>query len=126
MTSRSMLINEVKLANIINKLLDAGLIDDLDFHFAQFTGRIEKTVFSSDEFEILLVSAALISRQINCGHICLSENDVENLRNETEKEIEMVPQWADIINVMSKSSSCSDGRTPAPVVFDGARLYLYR
>ncbi|HSW59571.1 MAG TPA: exodeoxyribonuclease V subunit alpha [bacterium] len=114
------------MANIIKKLLGTGLIDDLDFQFAQFTGRIEKTVFSSDEFEILLVSAALISRQINCGHICLAQNDVENLRNETEKEIEMIPQWTDIINVMSKSSSCSDGKTPAPVVFDGARLYLYR
>lgn len=121
-----MLINEVKLANIIKRLLSSGLIDDLDFHFAEFTGRIEKTGFSFDEFEILSASAALISRQINCGHICLSENDVENLRNETENGIEIIPQWTDIINVMSKSSSCSDGGTPAPVVFDGARLYLYR
>ena len=121
-----MLINEVELANIIKKLLSTGLIDDLDFQFAQFTARIEKRGFSSDEFEILSASAALISRQINCGHICLSENDVENLRSETENGNEIIPQWADIINVMSRSSSCSDGRTPAPVVFDGARLYLYR
>lgn len=110
----------------LKTLFRARIIDDLDFHFASFMERIEKNEFSNNETGIFLTGAALISRQIYHGHICLTDSGIEALRDEFENERNLIPQWSEIVSVLSKSSSCSDGKSFSPIVFYGNRFYLYR
>ena len=110
----------------LKTLLKAGIIDDLDLHFALFLERIEKNELSGSESEIFLAGAALVSRQIYHGHICLADSGIEALKEAFDNGSDIIPQWSDITAVLRKSSNCSGGESFTPLVFDGNRFYLYR
>jgi len=110
----------------IASLRQAEILSPLDAHFALAMGRIA----GEDRPEILL-AAALVSRHVGNGHVCLDLAQVTErtgLVDEAGERLAVtwppLPQW---IEALRSSPLVSDGAAPAPLVLDAAgRLYLRR
>ena len=102
---------------IIEKLKKTDYFNPIDIHFAKFTGEFEK-----ENQELIALSAALVSRNLADGHICLDIEDYSKNKNlnftlpETEK-------WEKALECSSLTGSPGIFK---PLIFDGKRLYLYR
>ena len=123
-------------------LLDAwqahGWVQQLDVRFARFLHG-----HRPEASGLLLLAAALTSHQLGRGHVCLDlraalqqPRHVLNLPPErrvaTDDEMPPTPAEAlahvsfDTWRAALHHDVVSDGSRVAPLVFDGARLYLYR
>lgn len=110
---------------LLHRLLEAGVISVLDMHFARGLARLHP-----DEPESVFLGAALASRAVRHGHVCLDLHRVlaQPLLDQEAQPLDVeLPnrfQWA---MDLSASPLVSAGERPTPLVFDGgARLYLAR
>lgn len=110
---------------LLQRLLDAGVISVLDMHFARGLARLHP-----DEPESVFLGAALASRAVRHGHVCLDLHRVlaQPLLDQEAQPLDVeLPnrfQWA---MELSASTLVSAGERTTPLVFDGgARLYLAR
>jgi exodeoxyribonuclease V alpha subunit len=110
----------------VEALRQAELLAPLDAHFALAIGRI-----GGEAREEVLLAAALVSRHVGNGHVCLDLAQVterEGLVDEAGEQLEVtwppLRQWLDVLR---SSPLVSAGAAPAPLVLDAAgRLYLRR
>lgn len=107
-------------------LIKNGFLDDLDYHFSQFIARKDERELSSDELNIVEMTAALISRQIATGNICLSHDDIPKIQEDSGNFISVVPSWDNIVKVTENAPWCGKPGDDRPVIFDGHRFYLNR
>ena len=111
----------------IERLRSAGVLSPLDEHFARAMARL-----GGDAREEVMLAAALASRQVGNGNVCL---DLTHLATESmlyDEAGELVAaqpwppldQWRDALRT---SPLVGDGDTVTPLVLDDAgRLYLRR
>jgi len=111
----------------IDTLRAAGVLSPLDEHFARAMARI-----GGDGRDEVLVAAAMTSRQVSNGHVCLDLAHLAAmgvLYNEAGEPVAEQPwppldQWRDVLR---SSPLVGDGNAVTPFVLDGAgRLYLRR
>ena len=112
-------------ASLLDRLWSFGVLSPLDYHFARslvaLGGANEETLFC----------AALASRAVQMGHVCLDLTRVQDLRfvdrnGDTGTAFDCPPE-ARLLAGLRASALCSDGGTPTPLVLDGqGRLYLQR
>ncbi|VFP88644.1 exodeoxyribonuclease V subunit alpha [Candidatus Erwinia haradaeae] len=102
-----------------------GLLHPLDLHFAR--------AISREEEPLLMLSAALVSRNTREGHVCLlldklnSKIFFSDIHQDLAQMIWIsVGAPENIKDILLAHSSVSDGRLVAPLVLDKERLYLYR
>ncbi|MGI6393918.1 MAG: exodeoxyribonuclease V subunit alpha [bacterium] len=113
------------MSDVFKILQNQDVVDDFDFHFAKLITRIEKNISEAENLNILQLGAALISSQTRHGHICFTEESIEDLK--TNEELKgVVPSWNQLKKTITESSSCSDGKRKTPFIFDGKRFYLFR
>jgi exodeoxyribonuclease V alpha subunit len=109
--------------NTINALHQAGVLTDLDRHFAAFMMQL-----SGSNDPALALGAALASRWVSEGHICLDLNQVANRPLPLEESLDMpMPPLSDWLTRLHGSTVVSAPGGRAPLILDNrARLYLYR
>lgn len=112
---------------MLHRLATAGVLTPIDVHFA-----IALTELSPDEEPSVVLAAALTSRAVRNGHVCL---DLPRALSTTLIDVEGQPvpwpieghsshRWA---LELSTSPLVSMGERATPLVFDGgARVYLAR
>jgi exodeoxyribonuclease V alpha subunit len=119
----------------IRQLLDEAVADDslrpLDRAFVDFLHGLDPAADS-----LVLLLAAMVSRQLGSGHICVDLVDLPLLFEES-RGIEhrfvaltrpSVSQWQGLLaaSPLVASATEMDAKTAAPLVLDGVRLYLRR
>lgn len=110
----------------ISALRDAGVLSDLDVHFARTVSRL-----SPPQSEAASLGAALASRAVSHGHVCadlreLLERPLVASDGTVVRDVRLPPifEW---VMALGKTTLVGDGTTSTPLVFDGeARLYLRR
>lgn len=117
-------------ATLLEQLWSYGVLSALDYHFARslaaLGGANEETLFC----------AALASRAVQLGHVCLDVTRVEDLRFADRAphaepggaRAEFVcPPAERLLGALRASPLCGDGAQPTPLVLDArGRLYLQR
>ena len=117
-------------ATLLEQLWSYGVLSALDYHFARsleaLGGANEETLFC----------AALASRAVQLGHVCLDVTRVEDLRF-ADRAPQAAPGGARaefvcppaerLLGALRASPLCGDGAQPTPLVLDArGRLYLQR
>ncbi len=101
------------------------LVNSLDISLAELMERL-----SPGDRPLVALSAALASRQIRFGHVCLRVDALANrVVHEPESGPATVFEWpalADWSQALSASPLVGDGTSPCPLVWEQGRLYLYR
>ena len=110
----------------LKTLLKANIIDDLDYHFSQFIVRKDERELTSEQLSNIEMTAALISRQIATGNICLESGNIPKIKEEFGIYSSSVPTWDEITDVCNAAKWCCSPGEDCPIVFDGKRLYLHR
>lgn len=110
----------------LKTLMNVNLIDDLDYHFAQFIVRKDERELSAKQLSVVEMVTALISRQIATGNICLGRDDIGKIKEDFGNYSSSVPTWDEILAVCENAPWCCSPGEDKPVVFDGERLYLHR
>ena len=115
------------MAVTIDVLHAAAILSPLDVHFARAMGRI-----GGETRADVLLAAAMASRQVSRGHVCL---DLEGLAaasvlRDDEGQLVAEHPWPRLkswMKALRASPLVSDGELVRPLVLDGAgRLYLRR
>lgn len=110
---------------LLDQLLEHEVVDPLDYHFALTLERM-----SPGQTEAVMLGAALTSRAVTHGHVCLDlERTFERPLLDANGEVVDIrlPSWFEWVLQFSGSTLVSDGSRPTPLVFDGkARVYLSR
>lgn len=115
-----------RAADELDRLLAAGAIGPLDREFARLLGRLTRAPRDG------LLAAALASRQIGLGHVCLPLARFEGLRRRLLADGEhgpavWTPAGAEWIGRLRAWSAVGVPGEYRPLVLDAAgRLYLYR
>jgi exodeoxyribonuclease V alpha subunit len=117
-------------ATLLEQLWSYGVLSALDYHFAR---SLEALGGANEES---LIFAALASRAVQLGHVCLEITRIEDLRfvdrtprAETgDARAEFVcPPAERLLEGLRASPLCGDGGQPTPLVLDArGRLYLQR
>lgn len=107
----------------LTRAADAGLLRELDLHLAHLLTHMDGT-----EGAELPLAAALASRQVGDGHVCLDLAAVAGTRlfeEETETALTTPPlaAWRDALAASTVVGGPGDA---APLILDGDRLYLGR
>ncbi|HEX2675499.1 MAG TPA: hypothetical protein VHM19_02635, partial [Polyangiales bacterium] len=117
-------------ASLLEQLWGYGVLSPLDYHFARsleaLGGANEETLFC----------AALASRAVQLGHVCLDVTRVEDLRfvdraahaapGDARAEF-VCPPAERLLRALRESSLCGSGSAATPLVLDArGRLYLQR
>ncbi|UQN43525.1 exodeoxyribonuclease V subunit alpha [Agarivorans sp. B2Z047] len=122
----SLLANDTSLLNItgwLQQLKQQGQISALDFHFA-------KSFASSEQADVLMVAAALVSNELQAGHVCIDMSSLAKrceqlgacpLAGALEPEFWQVQLGSSAAVMQAKLS-----RDAKPLVLQYGRLYLYR
>jgi len=114
----------------LRSLQAAAWISPLDRHFAEGMGRI-----GGDARPEVLLAAALASRHVGAGHVCLDLAGVAEDLESAGVRIDLVlpphEEWLELLRhsplVCVIADETSASRQPAPLVLDSAgRLYLHR
>lgn len=113
------------MSTALESLSAAGVLAPLDVHLARTLAEL-----APDEPASVLVGAALTSRAVRNGHVCL---DLDRVMQHPPADAEghpvqlPIPGRAAWALELSTSRLVSAGERPTPLVFDGgARLYLSR
>lgn len=106
----------------LQQACDAGWIRPLDLAFARFLAQLQPQAEG-----LLLLAAALVSRQLGHGHICLPLSGLSN-PDRGDPQFAWLPsqtpeQWR---KVLQASPLLGDGPGNTPLVFSRGRLYLRR
>jgi exodeoxyribonuclease V alpha subunit len=111
--------------SLLEQLRSYGVLSVLDYHFArslsELPGANPETLFC----------AALASRAVQLGHVCLDLSQVQNLRfadRSSDARAELLcPTTESLLGALRSSPLCSDGSSATPLVLDASgRLYLQR
>jgi len=110
----------------IESLRHAEILSPLDAHFACAIGRI-----AGEPRPEVLLAAALVSRHVSNGHVCLDLAQVterDGLVDEGGERLDVTwPPLGQWLDALRSSPMVSSGTAPAPMVLDTAgRLYLRR
>ncbi|MDD5697839.1 MAG: exodeoxyribonuclease V subunit alpha [Victivallaceae bacterium] len=124
------------------KQLDAQLLSPLDLSFASFVCRVAG---ENDHYPLFLAAALAADASVKRKHTCLDlkefngsldgyfkdTDDGEIPANETAEFLRMLPipdYWTEqLLACKPAVAIAADGRTsPAPLILDGTRLYIYR
>ncbi|HZO14412.1 MAG TPA: hypothetical protein VFB62_14165, partial [Polyangiaceae bacterium] len=106
------------------ELAQRGVLEPLDLHFALAMGRI-----ADEGRDEVLLAAALASRAVREGHVCLDLGRVgrEPLLDQEEMPIDIaVPQLDAWLETLRASRLVGAGGEPTPLVLEADRLYLHR
>lgn len=109
---------------ILFRLLSAGSLSHLDFHFARFMGRL-----AGGTDQQLLMAAALVSASARNGHICLDLSQLgETLLLPAENgDAVRCPNASEWRRHLLKTPVIGRPGDQAPLILDDqSRLYLYR
>lgn len=116
------------LFNMLARDVEQHRLRPLDVAFARFLAECDSYALPT-----LLWLAAVLSRQLADGHLCLDLDDLDALADEQAWSSgwrKLLHASGDRHGELSASSLVADGRTgtptAAPLVLDGARLYLRR
>lgn len=110
----------------VDSLHRLGFLSPLDAHFARVIGRL-----GGDERPEVLLAAALASRQVNNGHVCLHLPELvkhaELIDDAGDPVAVTWPTVAEWLDVLRSSALVRAGDVRTPLVLDDAgRLYLRR
>jgi exodeoxyribonuclease V alpha subunit len=113
---------------LVSELLACGVLSPLDHQLAQSLGRIQP-----DADPRVLLGAALASRAVRRGHVCvdLETSTRAPLLDAAERpvvvELPELSAWRRTLAESAMVSARPDPNRPTPLVLDGrGRLYLYR
>ncbi|MBL4632394.1 MAG: exodeoxyribonuclease V subunit alpha [Kofleriaceae bacterium] len=110
------------MAALLDTLYAEGALSALDFHFAVSMGRIANEVNPD-----VLLAAALLSRQLGRGHVCLELDTLGPVALGLHGDTLTLPDSGAWIAAIRTSPLVSSGEDIAPLVIDSDnRLYLYR
>ena len=102
--------------SLLGGLLAQGVLSPLDFHFARTISRLEG---ASEE---AVLCAALASRAVQLGHVCVNLHQVSDLQRKLDSEGASAggewPAPARLIAALEQSPLCGDGSAPTPLVLD--------
>ncbi len=104
----------------LKDLVKKGVLQSLDAHFARAMGRM-----SGEKNTDVLLAAALLSHQINRGHVCFSPLKVSLDELGLRADALRLPSegW---LEALATSPMVSDGLKNTPLVLADDRLYLHR
>ncbi|MFN8627548.1 MAG: exodeoxyribonuclease V subunit alpha [Candidatus Binatia bacterium] len=110
----------------IESLRQAEIISPLDAHFALAMGRI-----AGEARPEVLLAAALVSRHVGHGHVCLDLARIaahDGLVDDAGERIDVTwPSLEPWLDALRSSPAIGGGTAPTPMVLDSAgRLYLRR
>jgi exodeoxyribonuclease V alpha subunit len=115
----------------LEKLLQCGIIRQIDFQSAKFLG--SKTSLAPEAVAWL---TALLSRELGRGHSCIRLLNRDQTLNKTlltfgvnrEEflEIDTLVQSVDWLSVLEHSEVVGNAGEEKPLIFDGERLYFHR
>ncbi len=108
----------------IDRLADAGVFEAIDVHFARTVASL-----ANEERTEVLLAAALSSRQVRAGHVCvpLMEIGGQDLLDENGVVVGACPPAEAWQRVLRESPLVSRGDERRPLVLDDqGRLYLHR
>ncbi|PID47035.1 MAG: exodeoxyribonuclease V subunit alpha [Proteobacteria bacterium] len=114
---------------LFEKMRATELFSSIDLHFAEFMARQSGSTVSEELENALFVTAALLSRAVQQGHICLSRTDLENERQILEtKGIGFQKNDLDLVARSDGVALAEEVRKGEvkPLVLAGGSLYLYR
>ena len=104
----------------INKLRESNIFASIDLQLAKFIGRI-------DDNTIILFSAALLSRKMMDGHICLPLHDFAGKILVIDDNIfEDVPNYEEWLKVLQDSPAVGVPGEYKPFILDDNKIYLQK
>jgi exodeoxyribonuclease V alpha subunit len=112
--------------SLLELLWDNGALSALDYHFARTLGSLGEI---DDD---VLVCAALASRAVQLGHVCVDLRRVHDIqvldRKQEGTPVPIVwPAPERLLAALERSPLCGTGSPPTPLVLDArGRLYLHR
>jgi exodeoxyribonuclease V alpha subunit len=112
-------------SGLLESLRSHGLLSALDYHFARTLGAL------GEESAEVLVCAALASRAVQLGHVCVDLHRAHEIQPLDRKEgAPLLLEWpapAQLIGALERSPLCGTGQPATPLVLDArGRLYLHR
>jgi len=112
-------------SSTLDELMNADVLSSLDLHFARAMARL---VFEQDERVVL--AAALVSRQVQAGHVCLDLPRLCGGQLVLEGAASVVAAWPALdvwLHALANSALVRAGTGMTPLCLDAAgRLYLRR
>ncbi|MDO6763416.1 exodeoxyribonuclease V subunit alpha [Agarivorans sp. 1_MG-2023] len=108
----------------LQQLKQDGAISALDFHFA-------KTFASNNNAEALMIAAAMVSNELNAGHVCI---DVAGIAKRCEilghcplEQYQNSDFWLKVLSESEAVQQADNAEQSAkPLVLQYQRVYLYR
>ncbi|MEY4550738.1 MAG: hypothetical protein RL685_6933, partial [Pseudomonadota bacterium] len=120
--------------SLLEQLWSYGVLSPLDYHFARSLAALGGSGDARADDESAFC-AALASRAVQLGHVCLDLNRIQDLRfadrqagrsGSARAELRC-PEPERLLAALRVSPLCSDGSRPTPLVLDAhGRLYLQR
>ena len=114
----------MKLINILDILKATGDFSELDIQFARFILRLD-----GQENQKLALAAALVSKHVQAGHICLNlaEPAGTSISAGDDNDKIRLPELTEWVTALESSSVVGQPGEYKPLILDNrSRLYLYR
>ncbi len=111
-------MKDISAHTTIHELYQHGVLSDLDFHFAQFMGKL-----SSSQDTSLLLAAALTSYANAQGHICFDLTQPQIFEQHLPFQLPNLQAWQ---NALLHSNVVGKPHEFKPLILDQQRLYLHR
>lgn len=108
----------------LQSLLETGVFDPIDVTFAEAMRRL-----APEADPHVIMAAALASRAVQRGHVCLDLATVAGLPlvDDDGRAVDTpLPSLATFLGALEQSELVGDGTTLAPLVLSAGRLYLAR
>jgi exodeoxyribonuclease V alpha subunit len=112
-------------SGLLTALRSHGLLSALDYHFARTLATL------GEESEETLACAALASRAVQLGHVCVDlyrAHEIQPLDRKEGAPLQIDwPAPEQLIRALERSPLCGKGQPATPLVLDArGRLYLHR
>lgn len=118
-----------KEVGFLNQMSERKLISAKDIRSAEFMTSLEKNL-QPDNKAVFAAAVSLVSNNISCGNICLTEDEVNEFVRNNKDLCESIPGFSfqKIREVLENSSCCTENpETGAkPVVISGNKIYFYK
>jgi exodeoxyribonuclease V alpha subunit len=118
-------MSDINLEKMWATLLDEGVLRPIDYHFAKW---LSKTSEANDRQQLL---AALVSRLLGDGHICVRVDRIESSIEEWPQTLRalarsLLPLSSESATAMLDGVVIGEGRNLTPIVLSEDRFYLYQ